>query len=280
MSALPSETPRDPEALYAAEADRAGYVRGMFSSIAGRYDLMNTLMTGGRHHTWRRMAARELVRPGDAIVDVGCGTGDLSFACLDAGAARVIGVDVAEPMLPIARQKAARRLGAARKSGFAAGDGTCLPLPDESVDGWCSAFVVRNIPDLDAALAEAWRVLKPGGRLANLEITRMKSGPLRPFARFHFTRVVPLMGRLISGHASAYQYLPVSVDHFDTPEQFIARLTRAGFEVTRVRSLMLGTIAMHVAEKPRPSTAHPSARLSDTNHVQQGVRPEADPKGR
>ena len=241
----------DPEALYAAEeAERAGYVRGMFGSIAGRYDLMNTLMTGGRHHAWRRRAARELVRPGDAIVDVGCGTGDLSFACLEAGAASVLGVDVAEPMLPIARRKAARRSDAARSSAFAAGDGTRLPLPDGSVDGWCSAFVVRNIPDLDAAIAEAWRVLKPGGRLANLEITRVKAGPLRPFARFHFTKVVPVMGRLISGHASAYRYLPVSVDHFDTPEEFTARLTRAGFEVTQVRSLMLGTIAMHVARKP------------------------------
>ena len=258
MSAQPSDPtpPRgparggDPEALFTEDADRAGYVRGMFGSIAGRYDLMNTLMTGGRHHAWRRMAARELVRSGDSIVDVGCGTGDLSFACLDAGAARVTGVDVAAPMLPIARAKAARRGEAARATVFAAGDGTRLPLPDESVDGWCSAFVVRNIPDLDAAIAEAWRVLRPGGRLANLEITRMKAGVLRPFARFHFTRVVPVMGRLISGHRSAYKYLPVSVDHFDTPEEFTARLTRAGFEVRTVRSLMLGTIALHVAEKP------------------------------
>ena len=251
MSALPTEPTRDPEALFQNEADRADYVQGMFGSIAGRYDLMNTLMTAGRHHAWRRMAAAELVRPGDKIVDVGCGTGDLSFACLDAGAANVTGVDVARPMLPIARRKATHRPEGTRTSGFAAGDGTRLPLPDESVDGWCSAFVVRNIPDLDAAIAEAWRVLKPGGRLANLEITKMKPGPLRPFAQFHFTRVVPLMGRLISGHSSAYKYLPVSVEHFDTSEEFTARLTRAGFHVTRVRSLMLGTIAMHIAEKPR-----------------------------
>lgn len=250
MTAQPTDSPRDPEALFAEEADRAGYVRGMFGSIAGRYDVMNTLMTGGRHHAWRRMAAQELVRPGDEIVDVGCGTGDLSFACLKAGAASVLGVDVAEPMLPRARGKALARPEARRAAGFAAGDGTRLPLPDASVDGWCSAFVVRNIPDLDAALAEAWRVLKPGGRLANLEITRMKPSPLRPFARFHFTRVVPVMGRLISGHSSAYKYLPVSVDHFDTPEEFTMRLTNIGFEVTSVRSLMLGTIALHVAEKP------------------------------
>jgi demethylmenaquinone methyltransferase/2-methoxy-6-polyprenyl-1,4-benzoquinol methylase len=255
MTAPASDETRDPDALFEADADRAGYVRGMFGSIAGRYDLMNTLMTGGRHHAWRRMAARELVRPGDRIVDVGCGTGDLSFACLEAGAASVVGFDVAVPMLPIARRKASERREAERSAGFAAGDGTRLPLPDASVDGWCSAFVVRNIPDLDAALAEAWRVLKPGGRLVNLEITRMKPGVLRPFAQFHFTRVVPVMGRLISGHSSAYKYLPVSVDHFDTPEEFSARLERAGFEVTRVRSLMLGTIALHAARKPSGGAA-------------------------
>lgn len=240
----------DPKALYPSEEDRASYVRSMFGAIAGRYDLINTIMTGGRHYAWRRFAASELVRPNDLIVDVGCGTGDLSFACLKAGAHSVLGIDVAAPMLVVARRKVARLPAVAQAVDFASGDGTALPLPDQSVDGWCSAFVVRNIPDLDDAIAEAWRVLKPGGRLANLEITRIERGPLRWLTRFHFTKVVPLIGKLISGHASAYQYLPISVDHFDSVEEFTERLTRAGFEVTRVRSLMFGTIAMHVAEKP------------------------------
>ena len=257
MTAQPTDPARDPEVLFNEEADRAGYVRGMFGSIAGRYDLMNTVMTGGRHHAWRRIAAEALVRPGDSVVDVGCGTGDLSLACLRAGASQVRGFDVAVPMLPIAREKASHRSEGGH-TGFAAGDGTRLPLPDESVDAWCSAFVVRNIPDLDAAIAEAWRVLKPGGRLANLEITRMKGGLLRPFAQFHFKRVVPIVGGLISGHGTAYKYLPISVDHFDTPEEFTARLTRAGFQVTRVRSLMLGTIAMHIAEKPPIEAPRPT----------------------
>ena len=244
-----STSVHDPDALFSPDADRAGFVQGMFGSIALRYDLMNTLMTGGRHHAWRRLAASELVRAGDTVIDVGCGTGDLSFACLDAGAARVLGVDFARPMLPLALEKAHSR-GLGRNFSVAAGDGTNLPLPDESVDAWCSAFVVRNIPDLGAALTEAWRVLKPGGRLAVLEITKMKPRFWRPLARFHFTRIVPIVGRLVSGHGSAYKYLPVSVDHFDTPEEFSARLANAGFEANIVRSLMFGTIALHVARKP------------------------------
>ena len=237
-----------PETMFEPQADRASYVRRMFGDIAARYDLMNALMTLGRDRAWRRLAARELVRPGDRVVDVGCGTGDLALACIDAGAASVAGVDFAAPMLMRAREKAAER--GQPSLSFGLGDATRLPLPDASMDGWCSAFVVRNIPDLDAALAEAWRVLRPGGRLAVLEIPRLDHGLLRPLIRLHFARVVPLLGRLISGHGSAYRYLPVSVDHFLTPAEFSQRLRDAGFVVRSVRLMMLGTIALHVAERP------------------------------
>ncbi|MSP22173.1 MAG: ubiquinone/menaquinone biosynthesis methyltransferase [Dehalococcoidia bacterium] len=240
--------PGSPERLFEAGADRAPYVREMFEDIAARYDLMNTLMTGGRHHAWRRAAALELVRPGDRIVDVGCGTGDLSFACLEAGARAVLGLDFALPMLEHAQRKA-RAQGASRAT-FALGDATLLPLASESVEGWCGAFVVRNIPDLDGAFAEARRVLKPGGRLAILEIPKLGPHPLRPAIRLHFSKVVPLLGRAVSGHASAYRYLPVSVDHFLTPPELTARLRGAGFEIRRVERFMLGTVALHVAERP------------------------------
>lgn len=237
-----------PERLFEAGAERAPYVREMFEDIAARYDLMNTLMTGGQHHAWRRAAALELVRPGDRVVDVGCGTGDLSFACLDAGARAVLGLDFALPMLDRARRKARAR--AIERATFALGDATRLPLADASVDGWCGAFVVRNIPDLDGAIAEARRVLKPGGRLAILEIPRLGAHPLRPAIRLHFSKVVPLLGRAVSGHASAYRYLPVSVDHFLTPQELTLRLRGAGFSIRRVERFMLGTVALHVAERP------------------------------
>jgi demethylmenaquinone methyltransferase/2-methoxy-6-polyprenyl-1,4-benzoquinol methylase len=234
--------------LFDPGANRAGYVRGMFGEIAARYDLMNTLMTGGRHHAWRRLTAHALVRPGDRVLDVGCGTGDLAFACLRAGASSVLGVDFARPMLTQARRKA--RAAGLGPVAFAAADATRLPVADASVDVWCSGFVVRNIPDLDAALAEAWRVLRPGGRLGILEIPRLGPSVLRPFARAYFQRVVPLVGRLVSGHASAYRYLPVSVDHFLAPSELAARLRAAGFEVREVRSLMFGTVALHLAQRP------------------------------
>jgi len=237
----------NPEALFSGPADRAGYVRRMFGEISDRYDLVNRIMTLGRDQAWRRLAAEELVRPGDRVVDVGSGTGDLAFAARAAGARAVFALDFARPMLERARAKAHER--ADDGIAWLHADATRLPLPDESVDGWCSAFVVRNIPNLDAALAEAYRVLRPRGRLAVLEVPRMDGGWQRPFARVHFTRVVPLIGRGISGHAHAYTYLPVSVDHFLTPQEFTQRLVAAGFRVRSVRRLMLGTVALHVAEK-------------------------------
>lgn len=237
-----------PGAQFAPGADRAAYVQQMFGEISGRYDLLNRLMTGGRDRAWRRLAARELVIPGDRVVDVGCGTGDLSFAAARAGAREVLGLDFAAPMVQRARHKAGTR---SHRVSFGLGDATALPLADQSVDVWCSAFVVRNIPDLDRALAEAYRVLRPGGRLGILEIPRMERGALRPLARLHFQRAVPLLGRLVSGHREAYTYLPVSVDQFLSPAELSARLDQAGFYVRQVRMLMLGTVALHIAERPR-----------------------------
>lgn len=238
----------NPEALFEGDNDRAAYVRQMFGEISHRYDLVNRVMTVGQDQSWRRLAASQIVRPGDTVLDAGTGTGDLAFACLEAGAGRVIGLDVAGPMVERAREKSTDR-GLDVVSGFGLGDATRLPLPDASVDAWCSAFVVRNIPDLPAAFAEAHRVLRPGGRLAVLEIPRMEPGLLRPFARMHFRHVVPRIGRVLTGHSSAYRYLPVSVDHFLAPRELTELLRDTGFVVTQVRMLMFRTVAMHVAVK-------------------------------
>ena len=244
---MPSRDSRGKTTLFEDDAARAGYVRSMFGEIAGRYDLMNTIITGGRHSAWRRATARALVRPGDTVLDVGCGTGDLAFDCAGRGAGTVLGVDFAEPMLALARGKARARQAAT--VSFAAADATRLPLLDASIDVWCAAFVLRNIPDLDAALAEARRVLRPGGRIGVLEITRVERGWLRPLARFHFERVVPLLGRAITRHPSAYRYLPDSVDHFPAASELSGRIEAAGFEGASIRHFGLGTVALHVATR-------------------------------
>jgi demethylmenaquinone methyltransferase/2-methoxy-6-polyprenyl-1,4-benzoquinol methylase len=241
---MPSTDQSRPSDLFEGDANRSSYVRSMFGEIATRYDLMNTIMTGGRHHSWRRATARTLVRAGDSVLDVGCGTGDLAFACANQGAASVLGIDFAKPMLALARRKA--QIRRTSEIYFAAADATKLPFPDASIDVWCAAFVIRNIPDLDSTLAEARRVLRPGGRLGILEIPKLKRGWLRPFARFHFQHVVPLLGRAVSGHRSAYRYLPVSVDHFLTVDELSARLQSAGFDDVKLRGFGLGTVALHV----------------------------------
>lgn len=242
--ALPAGSPFEPG------ADRARYVRTMFASIAPRYDLVNTLMTGGRHHAWRRLAARAVVVPGDRVVDVGCGTGDLTLSCAETGAGTVFGVDFAAPMVERAWQKAVEQPVERRAAvSFAVADATALPLAGGSVDVWCSAFVVRNIPDLDAALGEARRVLRPSGRLAILDIPRMEGGPLAPAARLYMRGVVPALGRAVSRHRDAYAYLPESVGRFLSTRELTATLRRAGFRVTDVRLLALGGVALHVAER-------------------------------
>ncbi len=243
----PPEPPLSVARSFEPGVDRARYVRSMFESIAPRYDLMNTLMTGGRHHAWRRLAARSVVLPRDRVVDVGCGTGDLALACAEAGASAVLGVDFAAPMVERAYRKTAVDDPAA--VSFAVADATALPLADSSVDAWCSAFVVRNIPDVDAALAEAFRVLRPFGRLAILDMPRMERGLLAPAARLYMRSVVPALGRLVSRHRDAYSYLPESVGRFLSTRELTAALRRAGFAVTAVRPLAVGTVALHTAEK-------------------------------
>lgn len=235
---------------FAAGADRARYVRAMFASIAPRYDVMNALMTAGRHRAWRRLAARALVRPGDRVVDVGCGTGDLAFALAEAGAGAVLGVDFAAPMVARAREKSIR--GGGREAGavtFTIADAMALPVASGSLDAWCSAFVVRNVPDVEAALAEAHRVLRPSGRLAILDLPRMEGGPVARAGRLYMGRVVPLLGRAVSRNREAYSYLPQSVGHFLSAPELTASLRRAGFRVAEVRLLALGGVSLHLAER-------------------------------
>jgi demethylmenaquinone methyltransferase/2-methoxy-6-polyprenyl-1,4-benzoquinol methylase len=226
-----------------AAADKPRYVAAMFSRIAGRYDLMNTLMTAGLDGRWRRAVAAVALRsqPEARVLDVGTGTGKLAQAVARHDQqAHVIGVDFAEPMLRLARRRVA----------VAAADGLRLPFADAQFDAVVSAFVVRNLADVRAGLREQARVLRPGGRLVVLETTPGPPGLLRPLFRLVFRRLVPALGGLIAGDARAYTYLPESTAAFLEPERLAEELRAAGLSEVRVRRLGLGSVAVTQGRVP------------------------------
>ncbi len=210
-------------------------VRRMFDRIAPVYDAMNRLMTAGLDRRWRDETAAAVVRPGDRVLDACCGTGDLAIAARKAGG-DVTGLDFSEPMLARARAKNP-------DIDWVSGDATRMPFPDESFDAATVGFGVRNLDDLERGLAELRRVLKPGGRLAILEITR-PSGLLKPFYRFWFDGVIPLAGKVLPG-GSAYSYLPASVRRFPAPEGLAKLIDEAGFDEISWRLFGGGIVALH-----------------------------------
>jgi demethylmenaquinone methyltransferase / 2-methoxy-6-polyprenyl-1,4-benzoquinol methylase len=210
-------------------------VRTMFDRIAPVYDAMNRVMTMGLDLRWRRLAAEAVVQRGDRVLDAACGTGDLAVADLRAGAGRVTGLDFSEAMLARALRKA--------PLDWVRGDMLALPFADGTFDAMTVGFGIRNVADIPLALAEARRVLRPGGRLAILEITQPR-GLLRPFYRVWFDRIVPLLGRALPG-GDAYSYLPASVKRFPAAEELASLLRESGFEDVRFRLLAGSIVALH-----------------------------------
>jgi len=213
-------------------------VRTMFDRIAPVYDVMNHVMTAGLDVRWRRLAAESVVQPGDRVLDAACGTGDLAVADLKAGAGRVTGLDFSERMLQRARRKA--------PLDWVHGDMLALPFADATFDAATVGFGVRNVEDLELALRELRRVLRPGGRVAILEITQPR-GALRPFYSLWFDRVVPLLGKVLPG-GDAYTYLPASVKRFPTAERLADMLREAGFSAVRFSLLAGSIVALHTGE--------------------------------
>jgi demethylmenaquinone methyltransferase/2-methoxy-6-polyprenyl-1,4-benzoquinol methylase len=214
-------------------------VQRMFDRIAPVYDAMNRVMTGGLDRRWRRITVEQAVREGDRVLDACCGTGDLALAARVHGAGEVVGLDFSEKMLDRARTKGP-------EIEWVQGDVLALPFEDASFDSATVGFGIRNVDDLEAGLRELRRVLRPGGRLAILEITT-PSGVLAPFYRVWFDRVVPLLGRVLPG-GDAYTYLPASVRRFPVPPELSRLLEANGFGAVRFRLFAGGIVALHVGE--------------------------------
>jgi demethylmenaquinone methyltransferase/2-methoxy-6-polyprenyl-1,4-benzoquinol methylase len=210
----------------------------MFDRIAGVYDLMNSVMTAGLHHRWRRRAVDLAeVGPGSKVLDVATGTGDLAIEAASRGA-EVIGSDFSEGMLERARVKAPAIT-------FEQGDALALPYDDNAFDAATVGFGARNFADLEQGLREMTRVVRPGGKVVVLEITTPQRPPLSTFFSLWFDRVVPLVGR-VAGDPDAYSYLPNSVKRFPGPEGLAATMERAGLRDIRWILTAGGIIALHV----------------------------------
>jgi demethylmenaquinone methyltransferase / 2-methoxy-6-polyprenyl-1,4-benzoquinol methylase len=228
----------------------ADQVRGMFDRIAGVYDLMNSAMTAGLHHQWRQRAVeRAEVGPGSDALDVCCGTGDLALELRRriGPDGRVVGCDFSEPMLELARHKSGEE-GLPVEFGWA--DALELPYGDGSFDAVTIGFGARNLADLDRGLSEMARVLRQGGRLVILEITRPHRAPLAGFYSLWFDRIVPVIGTL-AGDPEAYSYLPDSVRSFPEPRELAAKMDAAGLSEIRWLLLAGGIIAIHSGTKAR-----------------------------
>jgi demethylmenaquinone methyltransferase / 2-methoxy-6-polyprenyl-1,4-benzoquinol methylase len=215
-------------------------VRRMFDRIAPVYDAMNRTMTAGLDRRWRRITVEAVVRPGDRVLDVCCGTGDLALAALPF-ASHVVGLDFSTAMLERARRKSSQ-------VEWVPGDALALPFDDASFDAATVGFGVRNVEDLERALAELRRVVRPGGRIGILEITRPR-GVLAPFYKLWFDVLIPLAGKVLPG-GSAYSYLPASVRRFPGPPGLARLLGEAGLVGVSFRLLGGGIVALHVGQVP------------------------------
>jgi demethylmenaquinone methyltransferase/2-methoxy-6-polyprenyl-1,4-benzoquinol methylase len=226
-------------------------IAGMFDAIAGRYDLLNHLLSAGIDRRWRKRAIRSLALTGhERVLDLCTGTADLAIAAMRAtpAAARVVGVDFAGVMLRIGHEKL-RRAGLDDRVTLVRGDATRIPVADGTIDAVTIAFGIRNVEETAAACAEMYRVLKPGGRLAILEFAVPTTPGVSALYLWYLNRVLPLVGRAVSHHNAAYGYLPASIGAFASPDAFVKVLRQAGFTDIFPTRLTFGSVILYTGAK-------------------------------
>jgi demethylmenaquinone methyltransferase/2-methoxy-6-polyprenyl-1,4-benzoquinol methylase len=228
------------------DADQARYVQAMFSRIAGRYDLMNWLMTAGQDTRWRREVIRRAqLSPNGRLLDLGAGTGDLAReAVRQVPGSWIVAADFTLEMMQVGKVRYA-----VNQLNWSAADALCLPFPNEAFEAVVSGFLLRNVINIDECLREQHRVLKPGGIMVALDTTRPARNFLSPLINFYLHMIIPSLGRIITGEADAYTYLPETTETFLEAEKLTLHMEQAGFLKVDFRRLMFGTIAIHWGEK-------------------------------
>ncbi len=226
------------------EGEKADRVKGVFTSVASRYDVMNDVMSGGIHRLWKDAMMDWLApRAGQRLLDVAGGTGDIAFRFLKrAGAAEAVVLDLTEDMLAAGRQRAEAEDAPIE---WIAGDAMTLPFEDASFDVYTISFGIRNVTRPEDALAEAYRVLRPGGRLMVLEFSQLPNPALQAAYDLYSFNVIPRMGQVIAGDRDSYQYLVESIRKFPDQETFLGMIRDAGFERASYRNLSMGIAALH-----------------------------------
>ena len=228
------------------EKDKSKKVQGVFSSVASKYDVMNDVMSLGIHRVWKD-AMMDWLAPirGQALLDVAGGTGDISFRFLQrASGANATVLDLTEPML-VEGRKRAETVGISGQLEWVVGDAMALPFEDDSFDVYTISFGIRNVTDLQKALSEAYRVLKPGGRIMVLEFSHIPNDFLQWFYDKYSFNVIPRLGQIIASDRSSYQYLVESIRKFPKQESFMKLVNAAGFENTKYRNLTMGVACLH-----------------------------------
>lgn len=223
----------------------------MFDAIAGRYDFLNHFLSVGIDRRWRKRAIRSLELTGrERVLDLCTGTGDLAIGARTAvpPARRIVGVDFAGEMLKVGDAKL-RRLGLVRSISLVRGDAEHLPIADRSVDAVTIGFGIRNVEHMPVAFDEIHRVLVPGGRFAILEFAVPTAPGVRGAYLWYFRNILPLLGRAISRHPGAYDYLPASVGAFETPDEFVTILRRSGFVEIRAVPMTFGTVFLYTGRR-------------------------------
>jgi demethylmenaquinone methyltransferase/2-methoxy-6-polyprenyl-1,4-benzoquinol methylase len=235
------------------EAEKEGLVREVFSSVAGKYDLMNDLMSAGVHRLWKDAMVEWLnPRPGWNVLDVAGGTGDVAFRIADlararGGEAHITVCDINADMVAEGVRRA--RAKDERAITWITGDAEALPIPDASMDAYTIAFGIRNVTHIEKALTEARRVLKPGGRFLCLEFSRVEAPGLDTLYDAYSMNVLPRLGQMVAGDAEAYRYLAESIRRFPAQAKFARMIESAGLSRVKVRNLTGGVAAMHSAWK-------------------------------